>query len=931
MKHFKKYCFLIVFVSIVNVENVLGQLTPYFKNYSISDYGANNKNWDIAGGEDGKIYVANSQGLLEYDGIRWTIWELPNKTIVRSVFVAKDRIYTGSFEEFGYWVRDENGLLNYTSLTQNNKDFVFDQEYWQILAYDGSIYFRSFSKIYQYKDNLIKLVSVNATMISLVIVNNELLLSTLSRGILKIVEDQFEPFLDSEITQGIRITNIVSKGENEYLLATALNGCFVYNGNKIIPWNSEINAILKKHELNDLLQLDNDNLIFGTIKNGSYLTDKNGDIIFQINKEVGLINNTVLNQFVASNNQLWLALDNGLASVDLVGTIKVYNDIKGDVGAVYDIANHNNKLYVGSNTGLYFIDEDQELQFIEGSQGQVWDLQIIEKNLFCGHNNGTYLVNNGDFEKISNVAGGWILKEIPGEKDIVIQGTYTGLVNYKKNSNGWEMKNIEGFKQSSQFLVFEDTYTAWVAHHIKGLTKVTFNNEFDKVLSAISYENKGISSIYGVRIFKIKNEIYFQTGRGWQKYEPLLDTIVDDKFLSKNIGQNSYIISGDNFGEIVIKDGDNIQLRHSLLNEPSEFIPNDYTKQRLVSGFEKVAQINDSTLALGLTDGFMLYSFKKNHKQNVLLKPTIEKLILNNELFPVKSENLVAEFNNNNISITTSSPGSRDYFFEYKLSPNDELWKISYNGSIEFSNLLDNDYDLRIRTSNYKKQHSEIVNFKITILPPWYRSKLGFLLYFFIGSLLWLAIFVLNRRKLVRHQKLLQKQFEKEQNEILQLNEIRNEKELNKIKNETLKNEIKLKSKQLANTAMSLAEKNKVLMQIKRSLFLIRDKFSDAYTFKRLISKIDKSIEHEDEWVLFEYNFNQVHEKFFSELNEFSPSLTKKDLKICAFIKMNLSTKEIAPLLNISIRGVETHRYRLKKKLNVGPDESLIDFFKKFN
>jgi DNA-binding CsgD family transcriptional regulator len=96
------------------------------------------------------------------------------------------------------------------------------------------------------------------------------------------------------------------------------------------------------------------------------------------------------------------------------------------------------------------------------------------------------------------------------------------------------------------------------------------------------------------------------------------------------------------------------------------------------------------------------------------------------------------------------------------------------------------------------------------------------------------------------------------------------------------------------------------------------------------LKKVDNSIAHKDEWKIFEYNFNQVHEEFFFQLKKRFPDLTHKDLKICAYIKMNLTTKEIAPLLNISIRGVETHRYRLKRKLNLDNDNSLATYLRNF-
>ena len=157
---------------------------------------------------------------------------------------------------------------------------------------------------------------------------------------------------------------------------------------------------------------------------------------------------------------------------------------------------------------------------------------------------------------------------------------------------------------------------------------------------------------------------------------------------------------------------------------------------------------------------------------------------------------------------------------------------------------------------------------------------------------------------------------------------LENDRKIIELKNEALKNEIKLKSKQLANSAMALVKKNETLMELKNELVQHKSGFDNYYSYKNLLKKVDNSIAHKDEWKIFEHNFNQVHEEFFSQLKKQFPDLTPKDLKLCAYIKMNLSTKEIAPLLNISIRGVETHRYRLKSKLNLNNGNSLGSYLR---
>jgi len=88
--------------------------------------------------------------------------------------------------------------------------------------------------------------------------------------------------------------------------------------------------------------------------------------------------------------------------------------------------------------------------------------------------------------------------------------------------------------------------------------------------------------------------------------------------------------------------------------------------------------------------------------------------------------------------------------------------------------------------------------------------------------------------------------------------------------------------------------------------------------------KVDERLE--DDWEKFSYHFDQVHSNFIKRLKQGYPNLTPKDQKLCAYLRMNLTSKEIAPLLNISVRGVEISRYRLRKKLSLNKEENLSEF-----
>ena len=141
-----------------------------------------------------------------------------------------------------------------------------------------------------------------------------------------------------------------------------------------------------------------------------------------------------------------------------------------------------------------------------------------------------------------------------------------------------------------------------------------------------------------------------------------------------------------------------------------------------------------------------------------------------------------------------------------------------------------------------------------------------------------------------------------------------------------------MKNKELANATMQMLHKNKILINLKEELKKIKGTLDDEQKYKVqwLLRKIDKEIDNEKQWKVFETQFERVHEEFLFRIKSAYPDLTPRELKLCAYLRMNVSSKEIAALMNISTRGVEISRYRLRKKLDLTREINLTDFILSF-
>ncbi len=160
----------------------------------------------------------------------------------------------------------------------------------------------------------------------------------------------------------------------------------------------------------------------------------------------------------------------------------------------------------------------------------------------------------------------------------------------------------------------------------------------------------------------------------------------------------------------------------------------------------------------------------------------------------------------------------------------------------------------------------------------------------------------------------------------------RKNQQIETLENEKIRLELQSKSDELVRSRMNVVRKNEMLQEIKKTAVNISNSINEDNLSNirrkviRLIGQIDTNMEHDDDIEAFQTSFDAVHHDFLTTLGKQFPELTHKDKMLCVYLRINLLSKEIAPLMNISVRGVEISRYRLRKKLNLAEGTSLTDF-----
>ena len=930
--------FLLLFSSVYIVKAIEYE-NPVVKNFSKTDYNADNQNWSVAEDNEGNIYFANNKGLLEFDGISWKLYPSPNGNIIRCVAIDnKNRIYTSGYRELGYWERNKSGALAYVSLTPlAEKYFIPNIEFWSIIPVGNKVYFHSFMQILVWEGEKIIPIKLPSFSNSMFLIDEKIIID-LSDGLYTIENNQLKPYIIGSFFNRKQIRFLFREENKKLIIGTASEGIYVYDGLTFTVLNPEWNDYFIKNKVNRGSRSANGNLVIGTILDGIIAFDNTGKMLFRLNTQNGLQNNTVLGITIDRNQNIWQALDRGIDFVTFRGKSSYTVHQVRDVGAAYTAAILNKTLYLGTNQGLYYKkkdDPDDKFVLMPQSQGQVWNCRILNGKLFVGHNNGTFVVNGAGLKKISEVNGAFAITPDTKMPGFLLQSTYSDIVaiDFTGGEPHWE-RNLKNFNELIQYIEVDSRGNIWAGHMHRGIYQLKLSDNRDEVVKSVYYgENSPFGKDHGIHPFKIEDRMVFSTGEKLFTYDELKDSIVEYNDLNKQLGHYAlshrifaapnhhyWFVTNESIALFRIKDN---------VSEIIKVYPTTLFSNQMIENFENIIPLSENEAILCLENGYAILNASQPEGESLIKDKslvlrefiTADRRGNTNTLLSNQSTYTLG-FNRNNAQLKFSFPlfTSDKITFKAYLEGIDPAWRAPVSTPVfRFERLPEGNYTLRVKATDSWGNESKTNEINLVILPPWYLSiwaKIGYLLTVLFLLFLFRHI-IINQTQ--RYERL------KREGE---------EKELIRLRNEKLQDEISFKSQELANSTMSIIKKNEFLLELKAILkkqkSQLEMRFPDKY-YLHLVKKIDDNISSHDDWKTFETNFEKAHEEFIKRLKTAYPRLTPGDLRLCAYLRMNLSSKEIAPLLGISTRGVENHRYRLRKKMDLDVDANLNEIMMNLN
>lgn len=949
---------LFVFLFLIPFGKAFAGWNNFIVNFDKSLYGKGPQTWQIAPYDDHWVYFANKNGMVQFDGNVWKVFPLNNFSDVRSVLAStiQKRIYAGGINEFGYYEPAEDGELIYHCMSDTLDNSVrMLGNVWGIHEADNILYIQGDDRVVKYLNGKYTAIEMNAKIDCSNMVNGILYIGT-DRGVWVLVGNTFFPLQGADSLASNRIRGIIPHKGGGIIIVTAYDGLFYYNGRTIAPFITGAEDFMRENEVFCVAAQD-DKIALGTIHKGLLLIDCATMDVKYFNENNGLRNNTVLSVAFDGQGNLWAGLDSGIDHVCLSSPFTNLYSYPYSYGTGYAAAVENGYLYLGTNRGLYYTSYPVKLNGslpdihpVPQSSGQVWNLCKIGDDLFCLHDRGIFQIKGTSIHRITDITGAWCCQEVMGRPDRMFVGVYNGIYLLEKKAGEWHMLcKIEGFVDSSRLFEQESARILWV-HNSGIITRVELSEDLTRQISVKSYGvAEGFPVERDIYVAKIEGRVYFATSHGIYKYnihkdmmEPCSDmnnllngTAPYTRLLEYHdrlISLSPYEICIANLG--TYKRGANTSI-NSIPQSLLELVPT-----------YAIVPLSDSLMVIPNEEGFALFTIPAvKHRQDLAHSVYIRNMyitypkdsLIYTANFLGKKPSLAINYTSNSVrfdySLSFLAFGGDDIRFQYRL--NEGAWSdYTTVHTKEYSNLSEGDYTFEVKAI-YPDGTTSLDELSFRILPPWYRSVPAYVFYF---VLMLLGVWYIYRWDDVRVKRKKQQAVVEKDKELHEMEKefeakkSRREKQIMQLEKEKLEYDLQHKSQEMANLMINFVRKNEMLTEIKSEIFKVASslKGEGAREGKQLLliinGKIDSNIQSDEVLKRIEDQFDLIHNNFMKRLHARHPDLSDNERMMCAYLKMNLSTKEIAPLLNISVRGVETIRYRLRKKFGLEREDSLTDY-----
>ncbi len=753
------------------------------RNFLAREYGAFFQNWSVIQGPRGLIYVGNSYGVLEYDGVRWRLIRTERGMMVCSLAAsASGRIYVGGIGEFGYLAPDAVGEMRFVSMA--DRVAAVDRpvsEIWSIAFQGEAVFFQAYGRLIRIEKEKTRVWNPTGLFWMVTSVGNRIYVQESGRGLLELRGDTLETLPGGDRFADDRVRVVLPWDGGDELIATQTQGIFLRNDRGTAPWTSEVDSVLREAQINHVLPLADGTLAIATQQAGLIHLSRDGRLLSRVGKEEGLPIDAV--KWLAQDSQqgLWMALGRGISRVEIPAPITRFDYRRGLPGTVISIFRHRGILYAGTDQGLFFLADNSagRARFfrVKGINGSTWSYVPWGEVLLAANNDGLYSVRGDQSVRIwKGNSGLYHLHRSEQQPNRLFLGLQNGLTSLLWTGNRWqEEKPVVGLLVQVRSMVELANGELWVGTGAQGVVRIRFQNgrhglpRIDRFGSEQGLHPGPFTYVHRLSVgFRVSTQAGFYRFRLDQgRFEP--DPLFAGLFPEGP--RWVYAPTEDRAGRIWLHSSD----KGRGINEPGALVPNpDGTyrwegraRARIAGDWvESILAEADGVVWFGTSEGLARLDPGVAKTPDPSFRASVRRLSVGDQRLifagtplpgfvepriPFRENRMRFEFAA--ASFDQESPNQ----FQFLLEGADREWSFwTVEAFRDYSNLDDGPYRFRVRARSGYGLISAEDSFSFRVLPPWYRTWWAWVLWTLGGLLAIYGIIHLYTLKLQRQKRNLE-------------------------------------------------------------------------------------------------------------------------------------------------------------------------------
>lgn len=905
--------------SVVSLGEPGGVFRDYVKNIPSSEYKGDTQIWAVEQDGRGFTYFAAGTKMSVFDGYSWVSYEIDSQCVVRDIRYddRSGRLYCAGDNFFGYWLRNEAGVLVFTCLYKNPEPLKA-KVFWRILPIGQDIIVQTHSDVFLFSESE-ALESLASGNVGYSFKTGGEIFAQVDDAVYRLNGNEFVRF-----AEGVhdRLVSFDKTGRNEYVGVGETSGFhkFTFSVSTGMCRSESIfqqtGKALSELKVFTARRLEDGSYLLGTVVDGAYKVTPDGKISEVWDTGRGVEYSTILSILESASGNVIMGADGGISVAVKNSAVRLYHPLPNKLGYVYIAATLGDNLYLGTNKGLFRVSgPDAEPELIPGSQGQIWNMYHTGKELSVIGDKGLYRATiDGKYEIVYPEVK--FLTPVRARPGMFCASDRKGLFLLDADKDGHlRFRNRIGNFDKPDNSVFFDKYGFFWVDYLKG---VTYRLSTDKNLQSVTSVKKysvGDNPDAIVKAFQIDGDLVFTSGSKCYTYHPDADSIKLNKYYTgmfSSFGSENLCLL--QVGQCIFnhnKDRVDMLERMGCTAKVTRDIFFNSEFEQIPPYYRRPFKLNDTTVACGFS-GCLAMLELNDAIAKVPPEVSIYRVsyMRKDDSFNVDMRQpVVLPDNAHTIKIWLSSTTYTNLDYRLDGGP----WKnISDRKSLVLRYLDGGEHTIEIQWGN-----RPLLTFNFEKKKP-VTSRWWFVLLCALctGALVALVLYVYKRR--VRR---IKRRYEARQRELLEKEKIVHQ-------NEMLSLELRERDKKLAIQTLNSISTNNILDSISEELASLAEN-GDSVNLKSAVGILKKYRKEDGSWKQFEVYFNSIFDGFFDRLVERYPNLTGNDMKICAYIKLGMTTKEIASQLNIELSSAESARYRLRKNMGISQTDSLREIIQK--